>query len=97
MHTGRMTMEQSRRMFLEQCYQDEGNARQQSARGTYDPAYLNYTMGKLMIRRLREDWTRTRGGRSAWKRFHDQFLSYGGPPVPLVRAQMMGGEARAVF
>ena len=97
MHTGRMTMEQSRRLFLDQCYQDEGNARQQSARGTYDPAYLNYTMGKLMIRRLREDWVRTRGGRAAWKQFHDKFLSYGGPPVPLVRAQMMGGGARAVF
>ena len=54
-----MTQEQSRRLFLEQCYQDEGNARQQAARGTYDPAYLNYTMGKLLIRRLREDWTRT--------------------------------------
>jgi uncharacterized protein (DUF885 family) len=97
MHTGRMTMEQSRRMFLSECYQDEGNARQQSARGTYDPAYLNYTMGKLMIRKLRDDWTRTRGGRAAWKQFHDRFLSYGGPPVPLVRAQMMGGEAKAVF
>lgn len=97
MHTGRMTQEQSRRLFLDQCYQDEGNARQQSARGTYDPAYLNYTMGKLLIGRLREDWTRTRGGRAAWKPFHDKFLSYGGPPIPLVRAQMMGGEARAVF
>jgi len=97
MHTGRMTMEQSRRLFLTECYQDEGNARQQSARGTYDPAYLNYTMGKLMIRKLRDDWTRTRGGRRAWKQFHDKFLSYGGPPVPLVRAQMMGGEAKAVF
>ena len=63
MHTGRMTMEQSRRMFREQCFQDEGNARQQAARGTYDPAYLNYTMGKLMIRRLRDDWTASRGGR----------------------------------
>lgn len=97
MHTGRMTQEQSRRLFLDQCYQDEGNARQQSARGTYDPAYLNYTMGKLLIRRLRDDWTRTRGGRAAWKPFHDKFLSYGGPPVPLVRAQMMGGGAKAVF
>ncbi|HEY0131368.1 MAG TPA: DUF885 domain-containing protein [Allosphingosinicella sp.] len=97
MHTGRMTQEQSRQMFLSECYQDEGNARQQSARGTYDPAYLNYTMGKLLIRRLREDWTRTRGGRQAWKQFHDKFLSYGGPPIPLVRAQMMGGEAKAVF
>jgi uncharacterized protein (DUF885 family) len=90
MHSGRMTMEQSRQLFLTECYQDEGNARQQSARGTYDPAYLNYTMGKLMIRKLRDDWTRTRGGRAAWKRVHDQFLSYGGP-------QMMGGGAKAVF
>jgi len=97
MHSGRMTMEQSRRMFLTECYQDEGNARQQSARGTYDPAYLNYTMGKLMIRKLREDWTRARGGRTAWKEYHDRFLSYGGPPVPLVRAQMMGGDPKAVF
>lgn len=97
MHTGRMTQEQSRQMFRTECYQDEGNARQQAARGTYDPAYLNYTMGKLMIRRLRDDWTRTRGGRRAWKAFHDQFLSYGGPPIPLVRAQMMGGAPRSVF
>jgi uncharacterized protein (DUF885 family) len=98
MHTGRMTQEQSRQMFREQCFQDEGNARQQAARGTYDPAYLNYTMGKLMIRRLREDWTRSRGGRSAWKAFHDRFLSYGGPPIPLVRREMMDEPAaRAVF
>ena len=96
-HARGMTQEQSRRMFRDECFQDEGNARQQSARGTYDPAYLNYTMGKLMIRKLREDWTATRGGRAAWKAFHDQFLSYGGPPIPLVRAQMMGGPAAAVF
>jgi uncharacterized protein (DUF885 family) len=97
LHTGGMTQEQSRRLFLDQCYQDEGNARQQASRGTYDPAYLNYTMGKLMIMRLREDWTASRGGRAAWKAFHDRFLSYGGPPIPLVRQQMMGGAAEAVF
>lgn len=97
LHTGGMTVEQSRQMFVNECYQDEGNARQQAARGTYDPAYLNYTMGKLLIRRLREDWTATHGGREGWHDFHDQFLSYGGPPIPLVRQQMMGGEAEAVF
>ncbi|MGD9967141.1 MAG: DUF885 domain-containing protein [Hyphomonadaceae bacterium] len=97
MHTGRMTVDQSREMFVSECYQDEGNARQQAARGTYDPAYLNYTLGKLLIRRLREDWTASRGGREAWNTFHDEFLSYGGPPIPLVRRQMMGGEAEAVF
>lgn len=98
LHTGRMTQAQSEAMFREQCYQDEGNAKQQAARGTYDPAYLNYTMGKLMIRKLREDWTASRGGRRAWKAFHDQFLGFGGPPIPLVRQQMMGeATARAVF
>jgi len=97
MHSGTMTQDQSYQMFRDQCFQDEGNARQQAGRGTYDPAYLNYTLGKLMIRRLRDDWTATRGGRTAWKAFHDRFLSYGGPPIPLVRQQMMGGNAQAVF
>ena len=50
-------------------------------------------MGKLMILKLREDWTKTRGGRDAWKAFHDEFLSYGGPPVPLVRRAMLGDDA----
>ena len=97
MHTGSMTQEQSFDLFRNQCYQDVGNARQQAARGTYDPAYLNYTMGKLMIRKLRDDWSASRGGEKAWKAFHDQFLSYGGPPIPLVRQQMMTGKAEAVF
>ncbi|MBN8814495.1 MAG: DUF885 domain-containing protein [Sphingomonas sp.] len=97
MHARGMSQADSYKMFREQCYQDEGNADQQAARGTYDPAYLNYTMGKLMIRKLRDDWIATRGGRKAWKEFHDQFLSFGGPPIPLVRAVMMGGEAKAVF
>ena len=80
-------------MFRDQCYIDEGNARQQALRGTYDPAYLNYTMGKLMIRRLRADWTADKGGRDGWKAFHDTFLSYGGPPIPLVRQAMMKEDA----
>jgi hypothetical protein len=90
LHTKGMTVAESERLFREQAYQDPGNARQQAARGTYDPAYLNYTLGKLMIRKLREDWTSTRGGRNAWHDFHDRFLSYGGPPIPLVRRAMVG-------
>jgi hypothetical protein len=92
LHTKGMTVEESKKLFIEQGLQDEGNAEQQANRGTFDPAYLNYTMGKLMIRKLRDDWTASRGGRGAWKQFHDQFLSYGGPPIPLVRKAMMGPE-----
>ena len=95
LHTGGMTVAQSEQMFKDKAYQDPGNARQQAARGTYDPAYLNYTMGKLMIMQLRQDWTADHGGREGWKAFHDQFLSYGGPPIPLVRGQMLGGKPEA--
>lgn len=93
LHTKNMTVADSEKMFRESAFSDAGGARQQAARGTFDPAYLNYTMGKLMIRKLRDDWTATRGGRNAWRDFHDQFLSYGGPPIPLVRAAMLGASA----
>ena len=92
LHTKGMTVEESKKMFIEQGFQDEANAEQQANRGTFDPAYLNYTMGKLMIRKLRDDWCATRGGGTAWKQFHDTFLSYGGPPIPMVRKAMMGAD-----
>ena len=94
---GKMTVEDSEKMFIEEGYQDAGNARQQAARGTFDPAYLNYTMGKLMIRKLREDWTASRGGKQAWQAFHDEFLKYGGPPIPLVRKAMLPGDTGSLF
>jgi len=92
LHTAGMSVEESEKMFIEEAYQGEGTARQQAARGTYDPGYLNYTLGKLMIRQLRNDWTADKGGREAWRDFHDEFLSYGGPPIPLVRTQMMADQ-----
>jgi uncharacterized protein (DUF885 family) len=97
MHTGAMTVEESERMFREQGFQDAGTARQQAARGSFDPAYLNYTMGKLIIRKLREDWTASRGGKQAWQSFHDEFLKYGGPPIPLVRKAMLGADKGSLF
>ena len=98
LHTRGWSVEDSKGFFMEEGFQSEGTAIQQAARGTYDPAYLNYTMGKLMIKRLRDDWTATRGGRTAWREFHDTFLGYGGPPIPLVRQQMMGEtEPEALF
>ncbi len=102
LHARGMTVPQSEELFKTECYQDAGNSKQQAARGTYDPGYLNYTMGKLMIRKLRDDWTakNAAGGdpRTKWKAFHDEFLSYGGPPIPMVRKAMMKeAEAKAVF
>jgi uncharacterized protein (DUF885 family) len=98
LHTKGMTIAQSTKFFQDACYQGEGTAEQQARRGAYDPAYLNYTLGKLMIRKLRADWTANHGGRQGWKAFHDEFLTYGGPPIPLVRQAMMQEDApKAVF
>jgi uncharacterized protein (DUF885 family) len=93
LHAEGMSVAASEAMFREQAFQDPGNARQQADRGTFDPGYGAYTLGKLMIRKLREDWTASRGGREAWKAFHDQFLSYGSPPVPMVREAMLGPQS----
>ena len=97
MHTHGMKLAESEALFRTEAHAGEGAARQQAARGTYDPAYLNYTMGKLMIRKLRDDWTAAHGGRAAWREFHDQFLSYGGPPIPMVRAAMLGNDKGPLF
>jgi hypothetical protein len=98
LHTQGWSVEDAERFFIDEALQSKGTAMQQAARGTYDPAYLNYTMGKLLIARLRDDWSATRGGRQAWREFHDAFLSYGGPPIPLVRQQMMRENSpRALF
>ena len=97
LHTRGMTTAESEKLFQDYAFSDVGNARQQAARGTYDPGYLNYTLGKLMIRKLRDDWVAKQMAgkadadpRAYWRAFHDQFLSFGGPPVPLVRRAMLG-------
>ncbi|MEP7243047.1 MAG: DUF885 domain-containing protein [Gammaproteobacteria bacterium] len=105
LHTQGMTIAQSEKLFRESAFSDAGTARQQAARGTYDPAYLNYTLGKLMIRKLRADWTAAHPNDAIvaadspqrWQAFHDKFLSYGGPPIPLVRREMMGADGGSLF
>ena len=90
LHTGGMSVEQCERLFRESSLTDPGNARQQALRGTYDPAYLNYTLGKLMILRLRKDWLAA-NPKATLRDFHDRFLGYSGP-VPLVRRLMLGND-----
>ncbi|HEU5137932.1 MAG TPA: DUF885 domain-containing protein [Steroidobacteraceae bacterium] len=90
LHSGCLSLAESEKMFREQAFADAGNARQQALRGTYDPGYLAYTLGKLMIRKLRADWLAANPAATP-RQFHDKFLSFGAPPIPLVRKQMLGG------
>jgi uncharacterized protein (DUF885 family) len=96
LHTQGLSVAQCEQMFKDKAYQDAGNARQQASRGTYDPGYLNYTMGKLMIRKLRQDWQAENPGRPV-REFHDAFLAHGGPPIPLVRARLLKNPSGPLF
>ena len=99
LHAGSLTVPEAARMFRELAFQDTANARQQASRGTFDPQFLHYTLGKLMLRKLRADWTARRGGSgdpsgdlSLWRDLHDRFLACGGPPIPLVRRYLLGDQ-----
>ena len=96
MHTGDMTVDEATQFFVENAYMAEHPARREALRGTFDPGYLNYTLGKLMILKLRDDFRRERDGGFSLRGFHDELLSYGAPPIPLLRDVMLSQEGPAL-
>ena len=91
MHTGDMTVDEATEFFVENAYMGEHPARREALRGIFDPGYLNYTLGKLMILKLRDDYSREQNGGFSLRAFHDRLLSYGAPPLPLLRDAMLKG------
>lgn len=89
MHTQGMTVDEATKFFITNAFMEELPAQKEAVRGTFDPMYLNYTLGKLMIKKLREDYRAQQGDRFTLKGFHDTFLSFGAPPIPLVREMML--------
>ncbi|MCH8745441.1 MAG: DUF885 domain-containing protein [Chloroflexi bacterium] len=89
MHTQGMSVDEATRFFTDHAYLEELPARREALRGTFDPGYLNYTLGKLMILKLRNDYRREQGDAYSLKGFHDKLLSYGAPPLPLLREAML--------
>lgn len=93
MHTGKMTFDQGVAFFEKEGYQSHMNGLRETKRGTSDPTYLVYTLGKLEILKLREDYKQKMGDKFSLEDFHNQFLHQGFPPVKLIRKQMMGDES----
>ena len=89
LHCQGMTVDQATRFFRENCYFEEKPARAEATRGTFDPGYLYYTLGKLMILKLRRDWQAQEGADFTLQRFHDEVLRHGTPPLPLLRQVML--------
>ncbi len=89
LHTRGMTVDEATRFFVENCYYEEKPSRSEAIRGTFDPGYLYYTLGKLMILKLREDWRAQEGSHFTLQRFHDEFLRHGAPPIPVLRRVLL--------
>jgi uncharacterized protein (DUF885 family) len=93
MHCHGMTVDEATRFFMENCYYEEQPARQEAVRGTYDPGYLYYTLGKLMILKLRDDYRKQEGPAFTLKKFHDEMLRHGQPPIRLLRELLLQNKA----
>lgn len=90
MHTEGMTVGEAQRMFVEDAYQPESSAESEAKRGTSDATYGYYTMGKLMILKLRDDYRAKQGDAFSLATFHDEFVKLGPLPLPLIRTAMLG-------
>ena len=88
LHTEGMTLEQAAKRFEDDCFQDSATAREQAVRGTFDPGYFAYTVGKLQILELREELKKELGDAFELRKFHDALLGFGAPPVALIRERV---------
>ena len=93
MHTGKMTVEEAEEYFVKEGYQVRPVAVKEAKRGTSDPTYLVYTLGKLEILKLREDYKRMKGEKYTLQGFHDAFLEQGYPPVKIVRRALLENDS----
>ncbi len=92
LHTGGMTVAQATRFFEQEAFLDPADARSEARRGTQDPTYGYYTLGKLAILKLRADYRKKMGSAFTLARFHHDLLQYGDPAIPLLRPLLLGSD-----
>jgi len=93
MHTGKMTFDEGVKFFETDGYQTHKSALVETMRGTSDPTYLYYTLGKLQILKLRADMQKKQGSSFSLEQFHNDFMKQGFPPIKIVRQAMMGDHS----
>jgi uncharacterized protein (DUF885 family) len=97
LHCEDMSVEQGVRFFREEAFLEEASARREAERGTFDPSYVLYSAGKLMILKLREDYKAKTGSAYSLRRFHDELLGNGTVPLWLHRSLMLGQENGSII
>ena len=90
LHSEDLSVEQGVRFFREEAYLEDAAARREAERGTFDPSYVLYSLGKLMVLKLRDDYKAAQGDRFSLRGFHDALLGNGTVPIWLHRNLMLG-------
>ena len=93
LHAEDMSVEQGVRYFRDEAYMEEGSARREAERGAFDPTYLVYSVGKLMLLKLRQDYKAQQGKAFSLRSFHDTLLGQGTAPFWLHRQLMLGDDS----
>lgn len=93
MHTQGMTLAQAEEFFVKEGYQTPAVAKVETKRGTSDPTYLVYTLGKLEILKLREDYRKMKGADFSLMEFHNRLMQQGGVPLKIIRKAMLGDDS----
>lgn len=89
LHCDVMSVDEATKFFMDNWHQGEKPSRQEAIRGTFDPGYLYYTLGKLEIMQLRDDYKHQEGANFSLKKFHDAVLDNGMPPVWILREKLL--------
>ena len=89
MHCEGMSVDDATKFFMDNWYPGEKPSRQEAIRGIFDPGYLYFSLGKLMILKLREDYQKQEGANFSLQKFHDQLLDNGMPPIRLLRERLL--------
>jgi len=97
LHCEDMSVEQAVRFFKDEAFLEEASARREAERGTFDPSYILYSAGKLMLLKLRADYKAKEGTKYSLRNFHDKLLANGTVPVWLHRALMLGDQGGDVI
>ncbi|MBZ5558588.1 MAG: DUF885 domain-containing protein [Acidobacteriia bacterium] len=92
LHAEDMSVEQGVRFFRDEAYMEEPSARREAERGTFDPTYLVYSVGKLMLLKLRQDLKQQQGKAFSLRAFHDALLACGTAPFWLHRQMLLGDD-----
>ncbi len=89
MHTRGLSYDKGREFFIKEGFMEKANAERETKRGTKDPTYLVYTLGKLKIIALKAEYQAKMGDKFDQKDFHDRFLKCGFPPLKIVRTEVL--------